>query len=82
MPEKSNHRSANVEVSLKDECLRLRREERLSLKEIKSRTGASQGSLSNWLKDDPLTDDELLERQRTRKRETGPKPGTRIWTER
>ena len=49
--------------ALRAECLRLRREGRLSLREIHAKTGASKGSLSRWLKDDPLTPEEIRERQ-------------------
>lgn len=43
---------------LKAEAIRLRVEERLSLKEIKRRTGASQGSISLWLRPYPLNEEE------------------------
>ena len=43
---------------LKAECIRLRMEERRSLREIHSMTGAAKGSLSRWLKPYPLTEDE------------------------
>jgi transcriptional regulator with XRE-family HTH domain len=45
--------------ALRAECLRLRREERLSLNEIHARTGAAKGSLSAWLRSEPLTSDEV-----------------------
>jgi transposase-like protein len=47
---------------LRAECVRLRVEERLSYKEIERKTGASRGSLSLWLRDHPLTDDEKDDR--------------------
>lgn len=43
---------------LRAEAVRLRKEERLSLREIHLRTGAPKGSLSAWLRDHPLTTDE------------------------
>ena len=43
---------------LRAECQRLRREERLSVREIEGRTGASRGSVSIWVRDDPLTSEE------------------------
>lgn len=53
---------------LKLEALRLRKEERLSLREIEEITGASKGSLSKWLKPYPLTKQEKKERQKNRDR--------------
>lgn len=43
---------------LKAEAIRLRREERLSYKEIRGRVDVSMGSLTVWLKPFPLTDEE------------------------
>lgn len=40
---------------LRKECIRLRVKERKSLREIHEITGASKGSLSNWLRPHPLT---------------------------
>lgn len=51
---------------LRRECVRLRVEERLSLKEIHKATGAATGSLSTWLKPHPLTKEELRERKSSR----------------
>lgn len=45
------------------EAVRLRIEERLSLPEIRALVPVSKGSLSLWLKDHPLTDEELRERR-------------------
>ena len=45
---------------LKARCIKLRREQRLSHKEIRKMTGASMGSLSLWLRDFPLTKKEKL----------------------
>jgi len=52
----------------KAECVRLRIEERLSLREIHQRTGVAKSTLSGWLKSHPLTKDELAMRQRLRPR--------------
>lgn len=41
------------------ECIRLRLEERLSYKQITARTGIGPGSLSQWLKPYPLTQEEM-----------------------
>jgi len=49
-----------AKTELRDECVRLRTEERLSLREICDRTGASKGSLSYWLRGLPLTDEEKM----------------------
>jgi transcriptional regulator with XRE-family HTH domain len=49
---------------LRDEAIRLRKEERLSYKAIKDRLGVSKGSLSGWLGDMPLTAEERLESRR------------------
>lgn len=58
---------------LKAECIRLRDEERMSLREIHQKTGASKGSLSSWLKDFPLTAEEKADRARKQKRYQAPK---------
>lgn len=47
---------------LKAECIRLRVEERMSLKEIQKKTGASRGSLSAWLRPHPLSSQEQQQR--------------------
>ncbi len=49
--------------ALRKEAIRLRLEERLSLRAISDATGAAKGSLSVWLKDYPLTPEEVRERQ-------------------
>ena len=59
-----------AKTELKAACIRLRVEERMSLREIAEYTGASKGSLSAWLKPYPLTKDEL--RGRRRKPPPGP----------
>ena len=48
--------------ALREECIRLRQEQRLSYKDIHEITGASKGSLSLWLRDWPLTAEEIKER--------------------
>ena len=48
---------------LRAECVRLRIEERLSLREIAVTTGASKGSLSTWLREYPLTEEEKASRK-------------------
>lgn len=51
-------------AELHEECIRLRVEQRLSLRAIHKKTGASMGSLSRWLKDYPLPDVEKKKRMR------------------
>jgi hypothetical protein len=53
--------------------LRLRIEERLSLREIAVITGAAKGSLSLWLKPHRLTEEERKARSETAKRYVAPK---------
>jgi transposase-like protein len=48
-------------TELRKECVRLRVEERLSISAIQKKTGASKGSLSNWLRPYPLSTEELLQ---------------------
>src|SRR5262245_14101520 len=50
--------SMDAKPEIKAECIRLRVEERLSLRDIHSRTCASKSSLSSWLKPYPLTAEE------------------------
>jgi hypothetical protein len=59
---------------LKAECIRLRIEERLSLKEIHRQTGASKGSLSAWLRPHPLTEEERREKFQKRNSRGGGSP--------
>ena len=47
---------------LKEKCISLRLEKRMSLGAIQKETGASRGSLSAWLKPHPLTEAEKQER--------------------
>jgi len=49
---------------LKAECIRLRVEENLPLPEIHRRTGAPNGSISNWLLPFPLSKEALKERRK------------------
>src|ERR1044072_2917446 len=58
---------------LKAEAIRLRVEERLSLREIAVITGAAKGSLSLWLKPYRLTEEEKQERSKIAKRDAAPK---------
>ena len=58
---------------LKAEAIRLRLEERLSLREIEAFTGAARSSLSMWLKPYPLTDEEKRVRSKLAKRYVTPK---------
>ena len=52
---------------LKQEAIRLRKEESLSYKEIQEQLDVSKGSLSAWLRDIPLTEKEqVASRRRTR----------------
>lgn len=62
-----------VNPGLREECVRLRVEERLSLREIHERTEASKGSLSSWLKGYPLTEEELKQRSTLSTRYVTPK---------
>lgn len=52
-----------VDPVLRAECVRLRLDEGLSLRQIHERTGAAQGSLSAWLRNHPLSADEVRKRQ-------------------
>lgn len=58
---------------LKAEAIRLRVEERLSLREIAIITGAAKGSLSLWLKQHRLTEEEKKARSKAAKRYIAPK---------
>jgi hypothetical protein len=42
----------------REECIRLREQDRLSLNEIRDKTGVSKGTLSAWLRGSPLTKSE------------------------
>lgn len=58
---------------LKAEAVRLRVEQRMSLREIAEATGAAKGSLSLWLQSYPLTDEEKRARSRVANRYATPK---------
>ena len=58
---------------LSQEAIRLRVEERRSLREIAEITGASKSSLSAWLHPFPLTEEELRERRKTANRYVTPR---------
>jgi transcriptional regulator with XRE-family HTH domain len=54
--------SRKVSEEAKQECLRLRQQERLGLKEMVKKTGVSRGTIAGWLKDFPLTKEEIREK--------------------
>lgn len=58
---------------LKAECIRLRVDDRMSLTEIHRKTGVSKSTMSAWLRQYPLTEAELQQRQKNRKRYRAPK---------
>jgi hypothetical protein len=60
---------------LRAEAIRLRVNQRLSLREIQKRIGASKGALSSWLRPYPLTAQEVSRKQSRGKRQPGT-PGT------
>jgi hypothetical protein len=62
-----------VNAGLKAEAIRLRVEERRSLREIETITGSARSSLSAWLKPYPLTEEEKKARSKTAKRYVPPK---------
>lgn len=47
-------------TTAREEVLRLRIQERLSFREIQERTGVAKSSLSRWLQDHPLSEEEVL----------------------
>lgn len=55
--------SIMAKPKLKVEALRLRVEDRLSLREIREKLGVSKGTLSVWLRDHPLTEAEKQARR-------------------
>lgn len=63
---------------LKSKAVQLRIEDRMSLREIHGELGVSKSTLSLWLKDYPLTEVELAERESNRKGHMveGPKDNT------
>ena len=64
---------ATAKKDLVQEAVRLRVEQRLSLREIAEKTGAAKSSLSAWLRPYPLTEEERRQRQKTAKRYIPPK---------
>jgi len=62
-----------TKLDLRIEAVRLRQEERKSLKEIADVLGVSTGSVSLWVREYPLTEFELTERQKHNPRRTGQK---------
>lgn len=58
---------------LKAEAIRLRVEQRMSLREIAEATGAAKGSLSLWLQPYPLTEEEKRARSKVANRYATPK---------
>ena len=58
---------------LKAEAIRLRVEQRMSLREIAEATGAAKGSLSLWLQPYPLTEEEIRARSKLANRYATPK---------
>jgi hypothetical protein len=66
--------------ALQAECIRLRTEERLSYNEIRAQTGASKSSLSKWLKDLPLTQEERRSKMSTQGGARPKERGGDAWT--
>jgi hypothetical protein len=58
------HKGGKSKHPAYEECVRLRAEERKSYTEIQTITGISKGTLSKWLKPQPLSRDEKLEKHR------------------
>jgi len=58
---------------LRVEARRLRTEDRLSIKEIHEKLGVAKGTLSGWLRDIPLTPDEVKAKQRAARARHNPK---------
>jgi len=53
-----------MKKKLKEEAIRLRTEERLSYSEIKERLDVAKSTLSYWLRDYPLSEEEIRKRQK------------------
>jgi|AntRauTorcE11897_2_1112592.scaffolds.fasta_scaffold01759_7 transposase-like protein len=53
-----------MKKKLREEAIRLRKEERLSYAEIKERLDVAKSTLSYWLRDFPLSEKEIKKRQR------------------
>ncbi len=64
----------------KSEAVRLRKDERLSEKEIAVRLGVSKGAVSRWVRDCPLSKEEI--KLRLIKSGSTPKPANWIWVHR
>ncbi len=64
---------SGAKPDLKAKAIRLRIEDRLSLREIATITGAAKSSLSLWLKPHPLTEEEKKSRAKLAKRYVTPK---------
>lgn len=60
-----------AKVAEKKEAIRLRVEDRLSVKEIAKKLGVSKASVSNWIRPYPLTPDERHERQASNGKQSG-----------
>lgn len=53
-----------MKKKLREEAIRLRKQERLSYSEIKEKLDVAKSTLSYWLRDHPLSEQEIKERQR------------------
>lgn len=53
-----------MKKELREKAIKLRKEERLSYSEIKERLDVAKSTLSYWLRDYPLTEEEIKKRQR------------------
>jgi len=51
-----------IDTATKNECRRLRIQDRMSVAEIGRKAGVSKGTLSGWLRDIPLTTEEIREK--------------------
>ena len=68
--------------SIRQEAIRLRTELRLSLDKVADLTGVSKGTCSYWLRDFPLTKEEVAERNRQPKvRKDGQPNSKKLWGE-
>lgn len=62
---------AAAKPELKDRCIRLRIDNRMSLRDIVEETGAAQSSVSKWVRPYPLTDDEQKLRRKEKEEKYG-----------
>lgn len=62
-----------IEPQLKAEAIRLRIEERFSIKEVAEKTGIAKGTLSVLLRPFPLTEEEIMNKIKSAKRYVTPK---------